>query len=602
MAKVLVVDHSEGARKLIKAALEKSGHTVLAVDSADLAVNALKNTRHDLVLLDMHLPGKDGLTCLAMIRADPAISATPVFLITGAVPREVILKVAKLGVAALVLKNGNWAVDMFERVAKLLASPTTPASATTRTPATTSPASAAPATPAAPAPPPKPSIVRRRKGAMSDEAALEHLADLTPVISRTQLMEHMQADTVRSRALRPVAEEVVRFSQGTETSVQALAAIIRLDQALSLLVLKMANSPDYEDAMRVDSVIKAVARIGLDHIYEVVKTTPVVDAFNGAAKDGWFRHDWFWEHGFACGTLAMRIAEALHRPREYCDTIFSAGMLHDIGRLLLVEHLSEHHPRVAEAFDRLELPLELIEARLLILNHAEIAEKLMRHWNLAPSMILPVACHQMTLASISSTAPRAIDEVVPLALANRIAHCMLLGTSGNEVLYPIEEFIDHLNIPGRTLQDVIKKVRTEVAETRANMLASGGSSGSYLDAMKDLLGAVRPLPLSLRPEIDPVAIMCESLRDGSTLENPNLLTLRICNPKDRATSVKLIDQAIENTPPGESSRSNLPVLVIGDSKSCLLNETLIGKRRVRQVTLPRTFSRLFSDMSDLIRS
>ena len=78
MPKVLVVDHSEGARVLLKTALEKSGHSVSAIDSPDLAESSFKNTKHDLVLLDMHLPGNNGLICFAMICADPAIHTTPV--------------------------------------------------------------------------------------------------------------------------------------------------------------------------------------------------------------------------------------------------------------------------------------------------------------------------------------------------------------------------------------------------------------------------------------------------------------------------------------------------------------------------------------------
>ena len=622
MTTILVVNHSDRAKEAIKTVLEKSGHVVNAVESADLAINTLKRMKHDLVLLDMHLNGKDGLSCLAGIRADPAILATPVFMISETIPKETILKLAKLGVSALILKNGNWALDLFERVSKFFAAPAiaTPSTPTQNKAPTASPAatpspaavssptnsvtkqatSFTAAVPPAPAAPKK-ALPRRRKGALTDEAAAHQLGELTPIISRSQLLETLQADTVQLRCLRPVVEEVLRFSQGSDTSVQSLASIIRKDPALSLLVMRLANSADLESASHADTVLKAVARIGLDQIFAVIKTVPTVDAFNGTAIDGWFRPDWFWEHSFVCGTLALHIAEALHRPREYCDAIFTAGLLHDIGRLLLIEHLRDQHSRVISAFDDLELPLELIEARLLLHSHAEVAEKVMRSWNFSPAQILTLSCHQLPLQNISSTAPRGVDDIVPLALANRLAHCLLLGTSGNEVLYPIEEFVDHLNLPGQALAEIIKKVRLEIAETRIRMLTGGTECDTYLDAMRDQLGKACPLPLALRPEVDPVSIMLNAIRGGEPVTHPNLITLRICNSKDRAAAAKLIEQAIANTPEGEPSRENLPILVIGDNKSCLLNAALIGNRNVQQVILPRALSRLFCDMNDLAR-
>lgn len=626
MASILVIDDAADARRLIERFLTKAGHTVTAVESADLGMAHLKREKIDLVLLDLDMPGKDGVACLTMIRGDTAIQRLPVFMVTGTALREVVIKVARLGVAGIVLKTGNWAPSLVDRVDKFFATsavasaPTVPKDPQ---PVPARPADAVPLGKSAVAPPPSattpvadtkapkpgslsgvapwpPPTAPVDEGPMTDELALSRLAALTPIITRSELLETMLAETIDVRALRPAVQQVLRLSHGSDSSVQTLAAAIRQDQALSLRLLKMANSTLYAHGDRVDSVIKAVSRIGLAQIHTVVLTVGVLDAFNGVPTRGTFRADWFWEHATACGLLAMRIAESCRRPKDYCDTIFTAGLLHDLGRLLYVEHLPDHYPHVIETAERLDLPLELIETRLLLLNHADITDRLLRHWKFATSMVMPVSCHHLSIGNIKSTAPRAADDIVPLALANRVAHAMLLGTSGNEVLYPIEDFADHLQIPPAKVQEVCRKARDEVTDMRLNMIAhSHATSGTYIDSVRDRLGDVRPLALALRPEVDPISMMVDALNGGIRPESPNLLMLRICHSRDRVAAVRLLDEATAAAQQGDKSRAIIPAMIIGDSKSCLLTDTLVGGRHVRQVTLPRTLHRIIRDMREL---
>jgi HD-like signal output (HDOD) protein/DNA-binding NarL/FixJ family response regulator len=633
MARILVIDDAADIRTLVTRVLEKTGHRVAAVESADLGLAELRREAFDVVLLDMEMPGINGVACLATIRSDPALARTPVFMVTATPLREVVVCVAKLGVSGIVIKKGNWVPGLIGQVGKVVASAAGSSAETVRSEPKASsaeirseavppmplvkersppptqglaPHSAASRPPAGPASaanaaePWLPPDIRESDDPITSERAMEVLRTLKPIIARSELLDAMLAETVSVRALKPAAQQVLTLTGRAESSVHAVVKAIRQDQALSLRILKMANSTLYARGDRVDSVAKAVARIGLAQIRSAVLGAAVLDAFGSFSGSEGFRADWFWEHSTACGLLATRLSRAFDRPQEHCETMFTAGLLHDLGRLLYAEQLPEHYPRVVLTAERLELPLETVESRLMLLNHADITDRLLRHWNFAPAMIAPVAFHHLSVGNIRSTAPRSADDVVILALANRLAHAMLAGSSGNEVLYPIEDFVDHLRLNARGIGELLAKASDELADLRINMLMHAGESGRpFLDLVRERLGDVYPLTLAVRPEIDPMSIMAGMLRRGAGPRDANLITLRVCTPQERVAAKRLLDGAWKGAGDEMASRAPLPVLVVGDSKSCLFPEGVLSDRAVRQVTLPRGLGRLLRDMREL---
>jgi HD-like signal output (HDOD) protein/CheY-like chemotaxis protein len=635
MARVLVIDDAADIRVLLTKSLERAGHQVAAAASADEGLAELRRSRIDVVLLDLEMPVKDGVACLATIRSDQALARTPVVMVTGTPLREVVQRVVQLGVQGIVIKKDNWVPGLVEQVGKLLtaappsaAAPPTEVSASSSAPAAAARASAGPggalaggfgpAVPSASAAPSAASkaapasvaagtsgsrlvveswsspVISDAEGAMTGERAMELLKSLKPMIARSELLEKMLAEAASVPAIRPAVQQVLRLTERAESSIQTIANAVRQDQALSLRILRMANSSLYAHGERVDSVAKAISRIGLAQIRDVVLSVAIVDAFGTVAAQGSFRPDWFWEHATACGLLATRLAQACGRPKDYCETMFTAGLLHDLGRLLFAEHLPEHYPKVVETAERLELPLETVESRLLLLNHADITDRLLRHWKFPASLIAPVAMHHLSVGNITAAAPRSANDVVPLALANRLAHAMLMGSSGNEVLYPLEDFVDHLRLDAGRIAEICGNATTELADLRLNMLMHSGESGHpYVDAVRARLGDVRPLTLALQPATDPMSIMVGMLLGGAEPAEPNLITLRIRTPSERAGAMRLLDEALS------SADVAMPVLVLGNSRACLLGEGSLGGRPTRQVTLPLGLGRLLREMQRL---
>jgi putative nucleotidyltransferase with HDIG domain len=251
------------------------------------------------------------------------------------------------------------------------------------------------------------------------EEAVQELKGLRPVMGRTELMERV-LEGCELRAIKPAVQQVLSLTGSASASLEAISRAIRQDQALSLKVLQIANSPLYTRGERVETVQKAVSRIGVTQIRTTVLSLAVIDMLGGSGLVGRIHADWFWEHSIACGLISSRIARARGKRAEEADAMFTAGLLHDIGRLVLAERIPEEYGVVMEAAERLGLPLEMVESRLLMMNHAELSDRLLRQWNFSTALVNPIALHHLGIANIRSAAPRMSESVATIACRT---HC-----------------------------------------------------------------------------------------------------------------------------------------------------------------------------------
>jgi two-component system, OmpR family, response regulator MtrA len=83
MARIVVADDDVDVRMLVTLKLEQSGHDVVGVENGAAAVHAVRETRPDLVLLDLMMPGMSGLEACEAIRADPETAGTSIILLTA---------------------------------------------------------------------------------------------------------------------------------------------------------------------------------------------------------------------------------------------------------------------------------------------------------------------------------------------------------------------------------------------------------------------------------------------------------------------------------------------------------------------------------------
>jgi putative nucleotidyltransferase with HDIG domain len=183
--------------------------------------------------------------------------------------------------------------------------------------------------------------------------------------------------------------EVVDDSNSTDKQV---AHALGLDPALAARVLRISNSAYYSTGTRVDSIDRAVRVLGRHRMRDVVLGISAIRAFEGIPIEV-VRMDDFWSHSLYCGILAHLIAE-LGKP-ALTESAFTAGLLHDIGQLVLFMRAPEESRlallRVAAEGD--ELTMADAETSIIGFSHMDVGMHLAKAWRLPPSLAEPIGFH-----------------------------------------------------------------------------------------------------------------------------------------------------------------------------------------------------------------
>lgn len=207
-------------------------------------------------------------------------------------------------------------------------------------------------------------------------------------------LDNLLDDIHRLPSLPSVVNELILSLSNEGLSVDALAHGIEKDQALSARALRVANSPFYGMRKPVSSIHDAIVVLGFRAVGSLVTTAALTDFFR-SPKLTWFDQSTFWRHSLGAAVCGRKLALGAGLDAE---TGFTAGLLHDIGRLLLVVCCARQYEAVHLWRKEHDTPLLETEEQLLGLTHAQAGEALARHWHFAPEIQQAVATHHRPLA------------------------------------------------------------------------------------------------------------------------------------------------------------------------------------------------------------
>lgn len=171
-----------------------------------------------------------------------------------------------------------------------------------------------------------------------------------------------------------------------ESTANDISTILSRDPALAAKVISLANSAAYGFPHRVDNIEMATRLLGLREIYSVVLSSAVIDYF---AKAKFFDYKAFWRRSMIAATSA-RIIGKIYGKRT-SSGLFAAGLLHDIGRVVLAEVAGERYKTVNQSAPDAEVIQQ--ESDLLGIAHPEAGYILTDGWGLPPELTEAVRFH-----------------------------------------------------------------------------------------------------------------------------------------------------------------------------------------------------------------
>jgi len=184
-----------------------------------------------------------------------------------------------------------------------------------------------------------------------------------------------------------VALKALNLMAGTDTSLPDLCNLIRPDVAFSTEVLRIANSPLVAFSKEITNVLQASMLLGFRRLRSVVITvglrTYLAPGFTPLLQS-------CWRHSVACGMIAERAARACALDKDFA---YTAGVMHDIGRVVLAVAMPGEYARVVE--QGAEKPRDVLEVERLLcgIDHCRAGGKLVRQWALPEAYAAVTSCH-----------------------------------------------------------------------------------------------------------------------------------------------------------------------------------------------------------------
>jgi len=197
-------------------------------------------------------------------------------------------------------------------------------------------------------------------------------------------------------ALPAIAIEIINMVEDPRTSASMLGRVISKDQVLTAKVLKIANSPFYGFSRKIATIDFAIIVLGFDTLKEVVMSVSLISSLSKKLTRE-FNSRQFWDHSIACGVIARALAR--NHGYRVIGEVFIAGLLHDIGILIINQYLFNEYKEIVKLIKQEKISLEDAEMRVLGVTHGEIGSWLAEKWNFPGQLVDTIAYHHHPIQS-----------------------------------------------------------------------------------------------------------------------------------------------------------------------------------------------------------
>jgi putative nucleotidyltransferase with HDIG domain len=191
-------------------------------------------------------------------------------------------------------------------------------------------------------------------------------------------------------SLPSLYEEVVKEANSQDSSLARVAEIISKDVGMSAKLLQLVNSAFFGLPVRVSSIMRAVNLLGLEIIKTLILSIKIFSQFD---HPGMTSLSSLWDHSISTAMIARSIATQRDLPQNQIDEAFMAGLLHDIGKLILLDKLPEKCVAISNILRSDGCQVWEAELKVLGTTHAQVGAYLMGIWGLSESLVEAIAFH-----------------------------------------------------------------------------------------------------------------------------------------------------------------------------------------------------------------
>ncbi|MEN6373223.1 MAG: HDOD domain-containing protein [Smithella sp.] len=199
--------------------------------------------------------------------------------------------------------------------------------------------------------------------------------------------------------------KVNKLLQDNVASIENVAHVIELDQAMSSSILRLLNSAFYglrKKSISISiSIFNAVMVLGFNAIKNAIVSVAILDTLS--IKDRYLNFNIadFWRHSVSVAVLSEQLAEKSHLVKP--DDAFTAGLLHDIGKIIMLKYFKEDFGTVWDTMQKTKCSFAEAEMEVASIDHVLIGAYLARKWELPEQIIQAIAGHHFHITTSESS-------------------------------------------------------------------------------------------------------------------------------------------------------------------------------------------------------
>ena len=186
---------------------------------------------------------------------------------------------------------------------------------------------------------------------------------------------------------------VMQLTNDPKAGLSDVAQALASDQGLAARVLKLANSAYYGSSRRIGTVSEAVVILGMRTTRNLTLATSCQDMLEREVQGYFLPRGALWRHSLACAAAAQNLAKRANF--RGTEEAFVAGLLHDIGKVVMSAYLKAEFAQVLTRVAKGKLTFSDAEREALGFDHAEVGARLLERWNLPAALVTAVRHHHV---------------------------------------------------------------------------------------------------------------------------------------------------------------------------------------------------------------
>lgn len=416
------------------------------------------------------------------------------------------------------------------------------------------------------------------------------------------------AKITNAKAIPFIASELMDMTSYLDTDIEKIASLIELDPAITVKVLKFANSAYYRRSkVKVITLLNAIRLIGFNGVRELILGVSVLDSFMPTSNTSELSNIKLFYHSLTTSVFAREIAKLVDYPSP--ETCFIVGLLHNIGISILNDNFNEEYKKVLKIVEEEKLDLMEVEEKLLGINHIEVACIVLKTWGFTDELIIPIKYHQKSLRQIFELPTQYRMMISIMHLANKLSSFIGADLSTHEALEHVpQKIFSYFNLSKKDIINFLPQMNNTVNElcqllllhidhqeiTKLNIISPFAASKKQriliLDNMADYVGPLECLFSKLENELYYSNDLITSYRRYS----PNMICAYINTEQHLNTFIKDLEsmpKIINSTP---------YILIIAPKEICQLsNSLLLQYENIKLLSTPYNMNHLLNILKDI---